>query len=143
VFSVNRPTSTSQLEAALTDVEALSPEQRPAVARGLALLWEAFVGKFEGLDGFLSSSAENRATYLAELRSATDRMSGSEPLANTRYSVGPTLLMVYLEALARHDMTPAARDLGRSVAALINEGTKLRAVPAKPSIVRDASDRTE
>jgi hypothetical protein len=110
----------------LAEIGDLDTEQRVAVARGLALLWEAMRGRFGGLDGFLESSEAERAAYVRELQSAAERMIQSEALTLSRYALSPTLMALYLDGLVRRPETETAVRFGRAVAELIEQGTKLR-----------------
>ena len=50
----------------------------------------------------------------------------SEALTLSRYALSPTLMALYLDALVRRPGTETAVRFGRAVAALIEQGTKLR-----------------
>src|SRR5215217_3104264 len=78
---------TARLEALITEIGRLSVDQRAAVARGLSMLWQGFIAKFDGLDGFFECGFEERAEYLRELEAAHETMSKSEALADSRYSL--------------------------------------------------------
>ena len=113
-------------EALLTEIRQLDAEQRAGLARGLNMLWHAFVGRFGGLDGFLRAGVVDRTGYLAELQSAADAMRKSEALVRSRYALSPRLMVLYLQALSRGDTTAVAREFARAVATLIDQGSKLR-----------------
>jgi hypothetical protein len=85
----------------IAEIGAFTPEQRAAAARGLAMLWEACLGRFGGLDGFLEADPVDRAAYLEDLRSAADRMEVNEALLRSRYALAPKLMVLYLESLLR------------------------------------------
>ena len=44
-----------ELRNLIAEIGDFTPEQRAAVARGLAMLWDACLGRFGGLDGFLEA----------------------------------------------------------------------------------------
>jgi hypothetical protein len=113
-------------EALLTEIRQLDAEQRAGLARGLNMLWHAFVGRFGGLDGFLRAGVGDRTAYLAELQSAADEMRNSEALVRSRYALSPRLMVLYLQTWSRGDTTAVARKFGKAVATLIDQGRKLR-----------------
>ena len=63
-----------ELHILVDEIGNFTPEQQVAVARGLAMLWDACLGRFGGLDGFLQADPVDRSAYLEELRSAANRM---------------------------------------------------------------------
>jgi hypothetical protein len=115
-------------EALLTEIRQLDAEQRAGLARGLNMLWDAFVGRFGGLAGFLRAGVVDRAAYLAELQSAADEMKKSEALVLSRYALSPKLMVLYLQALSRGDTTAVTRNFAQAAATLIDEGSKLRSL---------------
>jgi hypothetical protein len=129
--SNSRDSGDNELDNLIAEIGELTPEQRAAVARGLAMLWNAFLSRFNGLDGYLEAHSADRAAYLQELRSAVERMNQSEKLSSSRYSRAPSLMGVYLESLVRRDSTAAGREFGQAVATLIEQGDKLRAMQTK------------
>ena len=98
-----RDARTARLEALVAEIGRLSVDQRAAVARGLSMLWQGFIAKFDGLDGFFECRFEERAEYLRELESAHQTMGRSEALAGSRYSLSPSLMSLYVEALSRRE----------------------------------------
>jgi hypothetical protein len=118
----------ARLEALVAEIERLSVDQRAAVARGLAMLWQGFVAKFDGLDGFFERRFEERAEYLRELESGHETMSKSEALADSRYSLSPSLMSLYVEALSRRESAGISQKFGRAIAGLIEQGDELRAL---------------
>ena len=112
----------------IAEIGAFTPEQRAAAARGLAMLWDACLGRFGGLDGFLEADPVDRAAYLEDLRSAADRMKLNEALLRSRYALAPKLMVLYLESLLRGGGAAVAREFGQAVATLIEQGDKLRAL---------------
>ena len=117
-----------ELRNLIADIGAFTPEQRAAVARGLAMLWDACLGRFGGLDGLLQADPVDRAAYLEELRSAADRMNLDEALLRSRYALAPKLMVFYLRSLLRGGGAAVAREFGQAVATLIEQGHKLRAL---------------
>ena len=117
-----------ELRNLIAEIGDFTPEQRAAVARGLAMLWDACLGRFGGLDGFLEADPVDRAAYLEELRSAVDRMNLNEALLRSRYALAPKLMVLYLELLLRGGGAAVAREFGQAVATLIEQGDKLRAL---------------
>jgi hypothetical protein len=118
----------ARLRDLLTEIDQLNAEQRAGAARGLAMLWEAFEGRFGGLDGFLGADAAQRGSYIAELRSAAAKMDQSEALARSRYALSPRLMTSYLDVLSRRLRTTTAREFARAVVTLIEQGSKIRAL---------------
>jgi hypothetical protein len=118
---------TAHLEALLAEIRDFTGEQRSSVSRGLAMLWEAFVGRFGGLDGFIQADSAARAAYLQSLQSSVDKMNENEALKRSRYSVSPKLMSLYLDSLLRRDRAVVARELALAVATMIEDGEKLRA----------------
>ena len=86
------------------------------------MLWEACLGRFGGLDGFLEADPVDRAAYLEDLRSAADRMEVNEALLRSRYALAPKLMVLYLESLLRGGGAAVAREFGQAVATLIEQG---------------------
>jgi hypothetical protein len=115
------------LERMRIELERFSEEQRVGVARGLALLWEAFVGQYGGLDGFSRLDGEQRQAYLGELQRAGDAMTANEALVRSRYAISPAVIVLYVETLAAQDKSESARKFGRAVATLIDMGRAVRA----------------
>ena len=97
-----------ELRNLIAEIGDFTSEQRAAVARGLAMLWDACLGQFGGLDGFLEADPVDRAAYLEDLRSAADRMRLNEALLRSRYALAPKLMVLYLESLLR-GVTPLSR----------------------------------
>src|SRR5215217_2517545 len=64
---------TARLEALVAEIGRLSVDERAAVARGLSMLWQGFIAKFDGLDGFFECRFEERAEYLRELESVFEK----------------------------------------------------------------------
>jgi hypothetical protein len=122
----------SPFGASLDLIARLDPAQRIAVARGLAMLWEAFVGRFGGLAGFIEADGAVQAAYFGEMRAAAEKMSKSNALVSSRYSLSPALMATYLEALARGDSTAAARQFGQAVIVMLEQGAKLRSRSQAP-----------
>jgi hypothetical protein len=120
-----------EIRNSIAEIRDFTPEQRAAVARGLAMLWDAFLDRFNGLDGFLEADSADRAAYVQELRSAVERMNQSENLLRSRYSRAPGLMSAYLASLVRRDSTVVGREFGKAVATLIEQGDKLRALQTK------------
>jgi hypothetical protein len=117
----------------ITEIDQLNAEQRAGAARGLAMLWEAFGGRFGGIDGFLEADAAQRGSYIAELRSAAAKMNLSDALARSHYALSPRLMAAYLDALSGRLRTTTALELARAVVTLIDQGSKLRAPSEWPS----------
>jgi hypothetical protein len=117
-----------ELHILVDEIGNFTPEQQVAVARGLAMLWDACLGRFGGLDGFLQADPVDRSAYLEELRSAANRMKLNEALLRSRYALAPKLMVLYLESLLRGGGAAVAREFGQAVATLIEEGDKLRAL---------------
>src|SRR5215211_8864333 len=117
-----------ELHILVDEIGNFTPEQQVAVARGLAMLWDACLGRFGGLDGLLQADPVDRAAYLEELRSAADRMKLNEALLRSRYALAPKLMVLYLESLLRGGGAAVAREFGQAVATLIEQGDKLRAL---------------
>jgi hypothetical protein len=92
------------------------------------MLWEAFQGRFGGIDDFLEADAAQRGSYIAELRSAAAKMDRSEALARSRYALSPRLMAAYLDAFSGRPRTATALELARAVVTLIDQGSKLRAL---------------
>ncbi len=115
-----------ELRTLIAEIGDFTPEQRAAAARGLAMLWDACLGRFGGLDGLLQADPVDRAAYLEELRSAADRMNLNEALLRSRYALAPKLMVLYLESLLRGGGAAVAREFGQAVATLIEQGDKLR-----------------
>jgi hypothetical protein len=120
-----------RLEALLAEIGEFSAEQRSSVARGLAMLWEAFVGRFGGLDGFMDSDSADRSAYLQSLQSSVEKMNENEALVRSRYSVSPKLMSLYLDSLLRRDRTVVAQRFGLAIATMIDDGESLRALRTK------------
>jgi hypothetical protein len=114
-------------EALLADIRQLNDQERAGLARGLNILWDAFVGRFGGLDGLLRADVVDRTAYLAELQSAADEMRKSEALMRSRYALSPHVMALYLQTLSRGHTSAVAREFGQLVATLIDQGRKLRA----------------
>jgi hypothetical protein len=123
------PPDQQRLESLTTELGSLTEEERGGVARGLAMLWDAFVGRFGGLDGFLSVDQQQRDGYVSELRSAVDRMSKVPALTASRYSLSPAVMLLYLERIASQDRSETARRFGNATAQLIERGRQLRSRP--------------
>jgi hypothetical protein len=51
-----------ELRNLIAEIGAFTPEQRAATARGLAMLWDACLGRFGGLDG-----CSKRILWIAQL----------------------------------------------------------------------------
>jgi hypothetical protein len=117
-----------ELHILVDEIGNFTPEQQVAVARGLAMLWDACLDRFGGLDGFLQADPVDRSAYLEELRSAANRMKLNEALLRSRYALAPKLMVFYLESLLRGGGAAVAREFGQAVATLIEEGDKLRAL---------------
>lgn len=116
----------ARLEKLRIELEHFSDEQQTGAARGLAMLWDAFVGRYGGLDPFRNVGGEQRQAYLAELQQAADAMTANPALVKSRYAISPALMVLYLEALAGEDASEPARRFGEAVAALIDHGRALR-----------------
>jgi hypothetical protein len=123
-----RDARTARLEELVAEIGRLSVDQRAAVARGLSMLWQSFIAKFDGLDGFFECRFEERAEYLRELESAHQTMGRSEALADSRYSLSPSLMSLYVEALSQRESAGISQKFGRAIAGLIEQGDELRAL---------------
>ncbi len=106
-------------------VDALPEQGRSEVAVGLALLWDAFLQQFGGLDGWLALDEAARRAYLDGLRGSAARMTGAGPGPRAHLALAPALMARYVSGFAARPDAGAKAAADRAVT-LIELGRTLR-----------------
>jgi hypothetical protein len=111
----------------LDDLDALSPQQKDAVAENLALLWNCFAEEFGGVSGFLAEPATQQAAYLAKLDTAAKRMEPAKATEVGHHYVSVALMMHYVSSFQGRSTDQSAIAMSNRVAELIDRGRHLKA----------------
>ncbi len=106
-------------------VDALPEQSRSEVAVGLALLWDAFLQQFGGLDGWLALDEAERRAYVDGLKGSAARIGGAGSGARSHLGLAPALMARYASGfLGKPD--DAAKAAADKAVALIELGRTLR-----------------
>ena len=111
--------------AVLSDFDSLSAEQKDAVAKNLARLWECFVDEFDGPSGFQASAPIEQAAYVSKLENAAKRMESFRDSEAGHHFVCVVLMQQYVSSFQLRSREPSAIRLSNHVAAQIDRGRRL------------------
>jgi hypothetical protein len=113
-----------RIEFVLREFESLDRGQQQEVARDLAQLWEAFVGHFGSVEGFLTDAAQAR-DYVQRVETAARRMRTAKNSEKGHYFFATAMVAYYLRAL--HDRASEIDDQrsANRIVALIDHGRQL------------------
>lgn len=107
-----------------TDLAALAPDRRAKVALALAMLWQAFGQRFDGLDGFLAADRKTQDRYIEDLEALGWRIQRARDTAQAHYLIAVEAMAAYAAHLRdRHRPAAARPHLAALVARLIDEGS--------------------
>lgn len=112
-------------ETLISSVESLGKEQRDELARQVGKLWNAFVLRFNGIDGYLSSSDEERSEYRTQLSEFVRRYEGLQGTPQEHIHLSVSLVMHYTSLLGRSGLREAERRLSSTAASLVDRASTL------------------
>jgi hypothetical protein len=104
-------------------VDALPEQSRSEVAVWLALLWDAFLQQFGGLDGWLALDEAERGAYVDGLKGSAARIGGAGPRGHL--ALAPALMARYASGFVGKP-DAAAKAAADKAVALIELGRTLR-----------------
>jgi hypothetical protein len=114
-----------ECERLVADIDALSQEQKTELTQQVGKLWNSFVSRFDGVDGFLEAPSEQRNAYhgqLADFAERYDHLRGT-PQEYALLSVLATLR--YTSLIGRNDISRGEKHLSTVVVDLINQARML------------------
>jgi hypothetical protein len=121
------------IEAVLRDFDKLDGGQQQDVARDLAQLWEAFIGHFGGIEGFLTGDEMRARDYINRVETAARRMRTAKASEKGHYFFAAAMLGHYLRALHERANEPADQRIANRIVRLIDDGQKALS-PNGPSV---------
>lgn len=112
-------------ESLISSAESLGNEQRDELARQVSKLWNAFTLRFNGIDGYLDSSDEERSEYRSQLSEFVRRYEGLQGTPQEHIHLSVSLVMYYTSLLGRSGLRESERRLSSIVASLVDRANTL------------------